>query len=45
MIWAKWHPDSLPSEGFAGKTVIVTGSNTGLGLSINDAVKERSIAH
>ncbi|KAI9770800.1 MAG: hypothetical protein M1840_003050 [Geoglossum simile] len=32
VLRAKWNPDSPPTEGFAGKIVIVTGSNVGLGL-------------
>ncbi|KAI9776203.1 MAG: hypothetical protein M1839_000524 [Geoglossum umbratile] len=32
LLRAKWNPEPLPSEGFSGKTVIVTGSNVGLGL-------------
>lgn len=32
MKWAKQNPPKDPKSSFAGKTVIVTGSNTGIGL-------------
>lgn len=32
LLHAKWNPPSSPSTSFAGKTVLVTGANTGLGF-------------
>jgi hypothetical protein len=32
MKWAKQNPPKDPKFSFAGKTVIITGSNTGIGL-------------
>ena len=31
-IYSKWYPPAPPSTSFAGKTVLVTGANTGLGF-------------
>ena len=32
LLRAKWSPPAVPTTSFAGKTVLITGSNTGLGL-------------
>ncbi len=32
LLRAKWSPPAIPTTSFAGKTVLITGSNTGLGF-------------
>ena len=32
LLWGKWYPPAIPTTSFEGKTVLVTGCNTGLGL-------------
>lgn len=32
LLRAKWSPPAVPTTSFAGKTVLITGSNTGLGF-------------
>lgn len=32
LLRSRWSPPALPTTSFAGKTILITGSNTGLGL-------------
>lgn len=32
LIYSKWHPPASPNSSFTGKTILITGANTGLGF-------------
>lgn len=45
LLRSKWNPPARTTSSFSGKTILITGSNTGLGLQAARGVLELSASH